>query len=77
LSRSGVTLSDDAAHPDEAGANNDALQDVCLTRRTGPEDGDRCLNEAATRYRDQREVTEAARSRFQPIHSASMSATAR
>src|SRR5439155_1204249 len=55
---SDVTLSNDGTRTDEADANDDALQDIRVTRRIGSEDGDRGLHEAAAGHRNQWECTE-------------------
>jgi len=53
-----VTLSNDGTRTDEADANDDALQDIRVTRRIGSKDGDRGLHEAAAGHRNQWECTE-------------------
>ena len=75
-----IALSDDGAHPNEADANDDALQDVRLTWRAGPEDGDpwtRPQLAIATSGKVRRPALRSARARFQPIGTARMNATAR
>src|SRR5467141_987203 len=46
------------ARTDEADANDDALEDIRVTRRIGSEDGYRGLHRAAAGHRNQWECTE-------------------